>query len=137
MLTERTFIAAQGNLYDIFLALESAVRQACSLYSYHVAHNKPPDCVEESLKELHDTVLRIPSHTPGESALAWVYFIAAAECLSPIRRTFFAKRLMGIYQRTAFSDVTTAFRVLHQIWNHQSEDSNWTNVLIQMPAVFR
>jgi hypothetical protein len=124
-------------MYTIFAALESAIKQACALYTYHITMERPPDDIETRMTELKHTTLLIPSHTPGESSLAWVYFIAAAESVSPLHRTFFTRKLMGIYERGSFSDITTSFSVLHQIWNHRSLGGNWTQTLMQMPLVFR
>jgi hypothetical protein len=126
-----------AKMHQIFAALESAIKQACTIYSYHILNNGPPDNVQDMLETLKNTVGGIPNHTPGENALAWVYFIAAAESSTASMRTFFAKRLMGIYERGTFSDVTTAFTVLHQVWGFQGTGNSWTKVLMQMPLVMK
>ena len=124
-------------MHEIFASLESAIKQACAIYSYHVANNGPPDNIEDLLETLKNTVGGIPNHTPGENALAWVYFIAAAESSTATKRQFFAKRLMGIYERGTVSDVTTSFNVLHQIWNSQVTGDSWAKVQMQMPLVIK
>lgn len=126
-----------SRMYQIFSSLEDAIKQACTIYSYHILNDGPPSDVEDMLGALKNTVGRIPNYTPGENALAWVYFIAAAESTTAVKRTFFAKRLMGIYERGTFSDVTSAFTVLHQIWRFQETDNSWTKVLMQMPLVMK
>ena len=125
-----------SNLYIVFAKLENAVKQACAIYSYRTLNDMCPDGIGVLLNVLKETVMGIPSYTPGENSLAWVYFIAAAESSTLGDRTFFAKRLMGIYERGTFEDVTSAFGVLNQIWN-LPEGASWANVLLQMPSVFR
>jgi hypothetical protein len=126
-----------SNIYESFYALESAIKQACSIYTGHVLSDCPPENVEELLKELRNTVENLPEHLPGENALAWVYFIGAAESSTPFSRNFFAKRLMGIYERGNAADVTTSFHLLHLIWNQQLHGGSWTEVLKQMPLIFK
>jgi hypothetical protein len=122
-----------SKMHRIFALLESAIRQACSIYSYHILNDGPPHGVEDLLETLKNTVAEIPNYTPGENALAWVYFIAAAESSNAAKRSFFAKRLMGVYERGTFPDVTTAFTVLHQVWGCQIAGKSWKKVLMQMP----
>ena len=126
-----------SKMHEIFAALENAIKQACAIYSYHVSNDGSPDGIEYMLETLKNSVGGIPNHTPGENALAWVYFIAAAESSTATKRNIFAKRLMGIYERGTFSDVTTSFNVLHQIWNYQVTGDSWTKVLMQMPLVIK
>ncbi|KUJ07711.1 uncharacterized protein LY89DRAFT_691450 [Mollisia scopiformis] len=137
LLTEKPFFLNHNNMYEIFSALESAVKQACAIYTYHTTCGNPPENIEALLKELKDTALLIPSNTPGESGLAWVYFIAAAKSASPLYRTFFARRLMGIHERRSFADVTTAFSVLQQIWDNWETGVKWMSSLSRMPLIFR
>lgn len=120
----------------IFESLECAIKQTCSIYSYHVLNDAPPGNVEDMLDCLKDTVQHIPPYSPGENALAWVYFIAAAETSVSAKRTFFSKRLMGIYERGTFVDTTTAFVLLHHIWNWHGAKGSWTKILQQIPSVF-
>jgi hypothetical protein len=126
-----------SRMHHIFSSLEDAIKQACAIYSYHILHDGPPSNIESLLETLKKTVEGIPNHTPGENALAWVYFIAAAESSTAVKRTFFAKRLMGIYERGHFSDVTSAFTVLHEIWGFQGTGNSWTKVLMQMPLAMK
>ena len=125
------------SIYESFYALESAIKQACSIYTSHVLSDSPPEDIEHLLRELRNTVESLPEHLPGENALAWVYFIGAAESSSQFSRNFFAKRLMGIYERGNAADVTTSFHLLHLIWNQQVRGGSWTEVLKQMPLVFK
>lgn len=120
----------------IFESLESAIKQTCSIYSYHMSNDSPPVNIEQMLDALKNTVEQIPPYSPGENALAWVYFIAAAETSVLAKRTFFSKRLMGIYERGTFADTTTAFVLLHHIWNCQGTGGSWTTTLSQTPSVF-
>jgi len=124
-------------IYESFYALETAIKQACSIFTSHILSDKPPEVIEDLLRELRDTVEALPNHLPGENALAWVYFIGAAESSSHFSRNFFAKRLMGIYERGNAADVTTSFHLLHLIWNQQLHGGSWTEVLKQMPLVFK
>ncbi|KAL7931453.1 hypothetical protein V8C35DRAFT_282456 [Trichoderma chlorosporum] len=122
-------------IFCIFKSLEEAIKQACYIYSYHVLHDIPPANIEESLDNLKLTVEGIPAYAPGENALAWVYFIAAAESSVPAKRTFFSKKLMGIFERGTFTNTTTAFVMLHHIWNCREMGDSWTKTLKQTPMV--
>lgn len=125
----------KDRIIRIFQSLEEAVKQACNIYSYHVLHDTPPTNIEEILGNLKTTAEEIPAYAPGENALAWVYFIAAAESSAPAKRTFFSKRLMGIFERGNFNNTTTAFVMLHHIWNCQEMGDNWTKTLKQTPSI--
>ncbi|KAK6443923.1 hypothetical protein FP744_10000171 [Trichoderma asperellum] len=129
---DRTF---KDRIVCIFQSLEEAIKQACNIYSYHVLHDSPPPDIEEILDNLKTTAEEIPAYAPGENALAWVYFIAAAESCIPAKRTFFSKRLMGIFERGNFNSTTTAFVILHHIWNCQEVGDNWTKTLKDTPSV--
>lgn len=125
------------NISESFYALESAIKQACSIYTHHVLNDSPPETIEELLKDLKSTTERLPDHLPGENALAWVYFVGAAESSGQLGRNFFARQLMGIYERGDAPDVATASHLLHLIWNQQLDGGSWTELLKQMPLVFK
>lgn len=125
-----------SRIRNIFEALESIIKQTCDIYSYHILHDTPPDNIEEMLDLLKFTAEQIPPYSPGENGLAWAYFIAAAETSVPAKRTFFSKRLMGIYERGTFVDTTSAFVLLHHIWTSHEAGDSWTRALQQTPSVF-
>lgn len=129
---DRTF---KDRIICIFKSLEEAIKQACNIYSYHILHDSPPPNIEEILDTLKTTAEEIPAYAPGENALAWVYFLAAAESSIPAKRTFFSKRLMGIFERGNFNSTTTAFVMLYHIWNCQEVGDNWTKTLKDTPSV--
>lgn len=129
---DRTF---KDRIICIFKSTEEAIKQACNIYSYHVLHDSPPPDIEDILDNLKTAAEEIPAYAPGENALAWVYFIAAAESSIPAKRTFFSKRLMGIFERGSFNSTTTAFVMLHHIWNCQEAGDNWTKTLKDTPSV--
>ncbi|EHK18830.1 uncharacterized protein TRIVIDRAFT_66857 [Trichoderma virens Gv29-8] len=129
---DKTF---KDRILSIFKAIEEAIKQACNIYSSHILHNAPPANIEETLDNLKITVDGIPAYAPGENSLAWVYFIAAAESSAPAKRNFFSKKLMGIFERGAFTNTTTAFVMLHHIWNCREMGDNWTKTLKQTPTV--
>ncbi|KAF3062642.1 hypothetical protein CFAM422_010533 [Trichoderma lentiforme] len=125
----------KDRIISIFKSIEEAIKQACNIYSYHILHDAPPANIEETLDNLKITADGIPAYAPGENALAWVYFIAAAESSAPAKRTFFSKKLMGIFERGTFTNTTTAFVMLHHIWNCREMGDNWTKTLKQTPSV--
>ncbi|UKZ72339.1 uncharacterized protein TrAtP1_013282 [Trichoderma atroviride] len=129
---DRTF---KDRVICIFKSIEEAIKQACNIYSYHVLHDSPPPDIEDILENLKTAAEEIPAYAPGENALAWVYFIAAAESNIPAKRTFFSKRLMGIFERGNFNSTTTAFVMLHHIWNCQEAGDSWTKTLKDSPSV--
>ena len=125
----------RDNIARIFQSLEHAIKHACSIYSYHVLHSTPPPDIDDILDDMRITSEGIPTYAPGEGALAWVYFIAAAESTVPSKRTFFSKRLMGIFERGTFNNSTMVFVMLHSIWNCQETGSDWTETLRRTPSV--
>lgn len=125
----------KDRIISIFKSIEEAIKQACNIYSYHILHDAPPANIEETLDNLKITADGIPAYAPGENALAWVYFIAAAESSVSAKRTFFSKKLMGIFERGTFTNTTTAFVMLHHIWNCREMGDNWTKTLKQTPSV--
>ncbi|KAH8889158.1 hypothetical protein GQ53DRAFT_870080 [Thozetella sp. PMI_491] len=129
----QTLTAATGTFKDkmtqIFKSLSEAVKHACCIYYYHIMNDAPPPDVEDRLNDLKDITQRIPPYAPGENSLAWVYFIAAAESSVSAKRIYFTKRLMGIFDRGNFSDVTPAFVMLHHTWNCNDFGGSWTKIL--------
>ncbi|KAI5461845.1 hypothetical protein BGZ63DRAFT_464380 [Mariannaea sp. PMI_226] len=128
-----TLTDTTGNFRDkmaqIFRSLSEAIKNACCIYYYHIMNDALPPDLEERLSKLQDTTRRIPPYAPGESSLAWVYFIAAAASSVSARRIYFTKQLMGIFERGNFSNVTPAFVMLHHIWNCNDFGGNWTKIL--------
>jgi hypothetical protein len=125
-----------SRLRNIFRALGSVIKQTGEIYSYHILNDAPPDNIEDMLDFLKYTAEQIPPYSPGESSLAWPYFVAAAETSVPAKRTFFSKRLMGICERGSFVDTTSALVLLHHIWNSQGAANSWTKALQQTHSAF-
>jgi hypothetical protein len=116
-------------MLQIFRSLSEAIKQTCCIYYYHMTHDSPPPNVGDLLCKIKVATEHIPAYTPGEHALAWVYFIGAAESSNPNDRTYYTKRLMGVFERGSFNNATTAFLMLHHIWNCQLFGRSWTKTL--------
>ncbi|KAH0523225.1 hypothetical protein TsFJ059_008263 [Trichoderma semiorbis] len=119
----------KDNLTRIFKSISEAIKYTCYIYYYHIMNDTPPLDIEHVLNKLKDATQHIPPYAPGENSLAWVYFVAAAESSVPIRRLYFTKRLLGLFERGNFSNPTPAFVILHHIWNCHDFDRSWTKHL--------
>ncbi|EHK49310.1 hypothetical protein TRIATDRAFT_92385 [Trichoderma atroviride IMI 206040] len=81
----------QKDLFEIFSAIESAVSQACHIYTIPTSSTpieiSSPDSdssyddLNKLLDRLQATVVKIPPYALGENSLTWVYFIAASRNL--------------------------------------------------------
>lgn len=102
-------------LITAFEHLDSAVIQACDLHKQQ-ASSKEGQRVESMLEILKATVSKIPNNTPGEHALAWIYFVAATKSRSDEHRSFFSVSLANLYKRLGFGNISSSFELLHRSW---------------------
>ena len=121
--------------HDIFVCLESAVRQGCKLYSRRVLDKGASVSALPMLDHLKTTVEKIPEYTHGEHSLAWVCFVAAAESSTADHRFFFADRLEAIYKRAGIDNISYSLGMLHKIWEAQSQGRSWEEQLKPMPHI--
>ena len=114
-----SFLRGDFQPLDIFTRLESAIDQACKIYTRRVLSGQSQgkdSGIADLLDKLKATVEEIPIGIPGEHALIWVYFLTAAESSSTVHREFFAGRLAGVYERVKSSNIARTFNILHSIW---------------------
>ena len=120
--------ATVTKLRPIFNRLEVAVRQACGIYTQHIFQTSSMEQTNLLLEQLKTTVEGIPIYCPGEQALAWVYFVAAAESKLEEHRNFFVVKLRELFDRIPFPDTAQTFAMLDCIWNNPFLASTWTKV---------
>ncbi|KAI5463909.1 hypothetical protein BGZ63DRAFT_353811 [Mariannaea sp. PMI_226] len=102
------------NLHEIFLALETAMAQACQLYRLIPTTNLPGNNhistaqlteAGRLLDKLQSTVHNVPPFSLGENSLVWVYYVAATRSAQIHHRTFFASRLAELLHRIGHDNV--------------------------------
>ncbi|PTB67750.1 hypothetical protein BBK36DRAFT_1168125 [Trichoderma citrinoviride] len=99
----------QKDLYEVFSAIESAVAQACHIYSLPTASSPLESSGSESesssddsdalLDRLQVTVRKIPPYALGENSLTWVYYVAASRARRIDHSAFFVARFAELLQR--------------------------------------
>lgn len=99
----------QKDLFEIFSAIESAVAQACHIYTLPTSSTpieiSSPDSdssyddLNKLLDRLQATVAKIPPYALGENSLTWVYFIAASRSKRIDHSAFFVARFAELLQR--------------------------------------
>lgn len=99
----------QKDLFETFSAIESAVAQACHIYTMPVSSTpieiSSPDSdssyddLNKLLDRLQATVAKIPPYALGENSLTWVYFIAASRSKRIDHSAFFVARFAELLQR--------------------------------------
>ncbi|KAF9889609.1 hypothetical protein FE257_007117 [Aspergillus nanangensis] len=82
----------------------------------------------ESLKEI---VNQVDPDEPGAHALVWVCFMAAADSTDPEHRRFFTDRLIRVYAKTRFRNISAAIDSLPALWSLQGS-GRWTEELIRL-----
>ncbi|KAH8812781.1 hypothetical protein F5884DRAFT_786385 [Xylogone sp. PMI_703] len=106
----------RSKLVTAFENLDSAVTQACDLYMQHTS-SKRVQAADRALEALKSTVSKIPSNTPGEHVLVWIYFVAATKSQSDVHRSFFSVSLADLYNRLGLENLASSFQSLHKSWS--------------------
>lgn len=99
----------QKDLFEIFSAIESAVAQACHIYTLPASSiaieisspgsDSSHDDLNKMLDRLQVTVTKIPPYALGENSLTWVYFIASSRSKRIDHSAFFVARFAELLQR--------------------------------------
>lgn len=99
----------QKDLFEIFSAIESAVAQACHIYTLPASStplessstdsDSSSDDLNKLLDRLQVTAAKIPPYALGENSLTWVYFIAASKSKRIDHSAFFVARFAELLQR--------------------------------------
>ncbi|KAK4062478.1 transcriptional regulator family: Fungal Specific TF [Trichoderma aggressivum f. europaeum] len=99
----------QKDLFEVFSSMESAVAQACHIYSLPTTSSpfessgsdsdSSSDDFNKLLDKLQITVRKIPPYSLGENSLTWVYFVAASRSRRIDHNAFFVARLAELLQR--------------------------------------
>jgi hypothetical protein len=105
----------QKDLYEIFSSMESAMTQACQIYTLPTTTSplESSDSDSESsfgnvnrmLDRLQTTVAKIPPFSLGENSLTWVYFVAASRSRRIDHSAFFVARFAELLQRIGHEKV--------------------------------
>ncbi|KAL7949763.1 hypothetical protein V8C42DRAFT_220584 [Trichoderma barbatum] len=105
----------QKDLYEVFSSLESAMAQACHIYSLPTTSSplessgsdseSASDDVNRLLDKLQITVRKIPPFSLGENSLTWVYFVAASRSRRVDHSAFFVARFAELLQRIGHDKV--------------------------------
>lgn len=99
----------QKDLFEVFSSMESAMAQACHIYSLPTTSSpldssgsdsdSSSDDLNRLLDKLQNTVRKIPPYSLGENSLTWVYFVAASRSRRLDHNAFFVARLAELLQR--------------------------------------
>lgn len=105
----------QKDLYEVFSSMESAMAQACHIYSLPTTSSpldssgsdsdSSSDDLNRLLDKLQITVRKIPPYSLGENSLTWVYFVAASRSRRIDHNAFFVARLAELLQRIGHDKV--------------------------------
>lgn len=105
----------QKDLYEMFSAMESAMVQACHIYTLPTISSplegsgsdseSSSDDVDKLLDRLQSTVRKIPPFALGENSLTWVYFVAASRSRRIDHSAFFVARFAELLQRIGHEKV--------------------------------
>ncbi|KAL6910086.1 hypothetical protein GGI43DRAFT_826 [Trichoderma evansii] len=105
----QTLSLNQKDLFEIFSAIESAVAQACHIYTLPVSStplesastdsDSSSDELNKLLDRLQTTVTKVPPYALGENSLTWVYFVAASRSKRIDHSAFFVARFAELLQR--------------------------------------
>lgn len=112
---KQTLSLNQKDLFEIFSAIESAVAQACHIYTLPTSSsplesgNTDSDSSSDELNKLLDrlqaTVVKVPPYALGENSLTWVYFTAASRSKRIDHSAFFVARFAELLQRIGHEKV--------------------------------
>lgn len=116
----------RSKLCDIFSSLESAMAQACHIYTLttnipqacHIYTLTPKKCSAQStnglaapsvpidtlLDRLKTTVTEIPPYTPGEESLVWILLVAASRSTKFEHAAFFTSQLTELMSRIGYDN---------------------------------
>lgn len=105
----------QKDLSEIFSSLESAMAQACHIYTLPTTSSplessgsdseSTSDDVNRLLDRLQVTVRKIPPFALGENSLTWVFFVAASRSRRIDHSAFFVARFAELLQRIGHEKV--------------------------------
>ncbi|KAL7929220.1 hypothetical protein V8C35DRAFT_201013 [Trichoderma chlorosporum] len=105
----------QRDLYEVFSSLESAMAQACHIYTLPTTSSplesngsdseSSSDDLNRLLDKLQITVRKIPPFSLGENSLTWVYFVAALRSRRIDHSAFFVARFAELLQRIGHDKV--------------------------------
>ena len=113
--------------------VETAICLASDIYCHRVLNDAPLEMTAEIVDSLKKVVEKMPSGSPAEHSLVWVYFVAAAESFTPEHRAFFVGRLTKLYQRMAFGNILGCLEMLELIW--KSPEVRWSKLITEIPQV--
>jgi hypothetical protein len=119
------------------LYYNEAYRQASAIYilraqSEHIIIDDP--LAIKLVARLKDLLTDVDPYSAGAHTLVWPYFVAAAESILPVHRTFFYQRLNHIWETTRYRNIKVAIDALDRIWARRGEE-RWTAMLPDIAMV--
>lgn len=124
---------------ELIRVVREAVQLGTRIYLKRLQHSSTSTtlstCIErdnESVNHLKTLVTGLPPF-PGDHALIWVYFVAAAETDVMENRLFLIERLVGLFNLVHAVNITTAISGLEFLWNHSEIGLDWAHYLPKMP----
>ena len=89
--------------------------------------------IETHVCKILRCITKVPAGAPMESNLLCPLFIAGSEATDKWQRDAVWKRLVMLYERLGFQNVTRAMEVLEEVWQlnipHKGTNTSWTQVL--------
>ncbi|KAL3465838.1 hypothetical protein BJX64DRAFT_251997 [Aspergillus heterothallicus] len=100
----------------VFTLIQSAVTQACTLYTLSFTDSGQESSLSEInilLDGIKSTASQVPEYALGENSLVWVYSTAMSKSTQPDHQAFFTSRLAELLRRLGYDDIREALSSTH------------------------
>jgi hypothetical protein len=111
----------------------AAIDIARRIYSMHFQAVSDLATMEFMVHSLRTLTEPLQHDTPGMHALVWSYFIAAASTQDSENQSYFARRLLQVYDKTHMHNIIVAIERLEEMW--LQGQNGWTTRFPMMRPV--
>jgi hypothetical protein len=111
----------------------AAIDIARRIYSMHFQVISDLATMEFMVHSLRTLTEPLQHDTPGMHALVWSYFIAAASTQDSENQSYFAGRLLQVYDKTHMHNIIVAIERLEEMW--LQGQNGWTTRFPMMRPV--
>jgi hypothetical protein len=95
---------------------KAAIEIARKIYSLHFHPVPDLGSMELMVHSLRALTEPLQQDTPGMHVLVWVYFVAAASTRDPGNQSYFAGKLLQVYNNTHMHNIIVAVERLEELW---------------------